>query len=222
MTPVPLGLTRPKPWLLPAVILLVLFSFVAAVLLGVVDIPAADVASVLAGSGSPEARSIILDIRLPRIVTGILAGIQFAVAGLFAPSDYRILARSVTDGGVAGRDFDGPQRSCCSPSTSLIAGSNTVAELPIAWLRLAGMVGASRRRIIYIMAFRLDLSPLGSRSADAIGAVLHADCHRPDRGLGLGPHRIILDGSPEAYARHGITRSSCCRLPIGRPGRPSL
>ncbi len=141
MTSDPLVLTRPKPWLLPAVILLVLFSFVAAVFLGVVDIPAADVASVLTGSGSPEARSIVLDIRLPRIVTGILAGIQFAVAGL--------LLQTITRNPLADPSLMGVSQGATLTVTVFLLftvyifnpGSNTVAELPIAWLPPAGMAG---------------------------------------------------------------------------------
>ncbi|PJR10663.1 FecCD family ABC transporter permease [Sinorhizobium meliloti] len=204
MTPVPLGLTRPKPWLLPAVILLVLFSFVAAVLLGVVDIPAADVASVLAGSGSPEARSIILDIRLPRIVTGILAGIQFAVAGL--------LLQTITRNPLADPSLMGVSQGATLTVTAFLLftvyifdpGSNTVAELPIAWLPLAGMVGGiTAGGVIYIMAFRLDLSPLRiTLCGIAIGAVLHALAIGLIAGWGSARIEIILEWlSGSLYAR---------------------
>ena len=55
----------PNRWILPAAAGLVLLSFVAAIFLGIVDLPARDVLSALTGSGSREARSIVLDIRLP-------------------------------------------------------------------------------------------------------------------------------------------------------------
>ncbi|MDX0132403.1 iron chelate uptake ABC transporter family permease subunit [Sinorhizobium meliloti] len=204
MTSDPLVLTRPKPWLLPAVILLVLFSFVAAVFLGVVDIPAADVASVLTGSGSPEARSIVLDIRLPRIVTGILAGIQFAVAGL--------LLQTITRNPLADPSLMGVSQGATLTGTVFLLftvyifnpGSNTVAELPIAWLPPAGMAGGlAAGGIIYLMAFRLDLSPLRiTLCGIAIGAVLHALAIGLIAGWGSARIEIILEWlSGSLYAR---------------------
>ncbi|MDX0008864.1 iron ABC transporter permease (plasmid) [Sinorhizobium meliloti] len=204
MTSDPLVLTRPKPWLLPAVILLVLFSFVAAVFLGVVDIPAADVASVLTGSGSPEARSIVLDIRLPRIVTGILAGIQFAVAGL--------LLQTITRNPLADPSLMGVSQGATLTVTVFLLftvyifnpGSNTVAELPIAWLPPAGMAGGlAAGGIIYLMAFRLDLSPLRiTLCGIAIGAVLHALAIGLIAGWGSARIEIILEWlSGSLYAR---------------------
>ncbi|MGL1432781.1 iron chelate uptake ABC transporter family permease subunit, partial [Vibrio parahaemolyticus] len=47
---------------------------ILAIFLGVVAIAPGEIVAVLTGKGSGEARSIILDIRLPRIVTGVLAG----------------------------------------------------------------------------------------------------------------------------------------------------
>ncbi|MQV20180.1 iron ABC transporter permease [Sinorhizobium meliloti] len=198
------ALTRPKPWLLLAVTVLVLLSFVAAVFLGVVDIPAADVASVLTGSGSPEARSIILDIRLPRIVTGMLAGIQFAVAGL--------LLQTITRNPLADPSLMGVSQGATLAVTVFLLftvyifnpGSNTVAELPIGWLPSAGMVGGmAAGGIIYLMAFRLDLSPLRiTLCGIAIGAVLHALAIGLIAGWGSARIEIILEWlSGSLYAR---------------------
>src|SRR5688500_11495806 len=124
----------PSPWVLPAALTLVLISFLAAVFLGIVDIPAREVLSTLTGNGSPEARSIILDIRLPRIVTGILAGVQFALAGL--------LLQTITRNPLADPSLMGVSQGATLSVTIFLLftvyifqpGSNTLAELPVAWL----------------------------------------------------------------------------------------
>lgn len=191
-------------WLLPAAVTLVLASFVAALFLGVVDIPASDIAAVLTGGGSSEARSIILDIRLPRIVTGILAGIQFAVAGL--------LLQTITRNPLADPSLMGVSQGATLTVTLFLLltvyifnpGSNTVAELPIAWLPLAGMVGGLLAGgIIYVLAFRLDLSPLRiTLCGIAIGAVLHAMAIGIIAGWGSARIEIILEWlSGSLYAR---------------------
>lgn len=56
--------------------------FVADVAVGSVAIPFGDVVNVLLGRGSAEIRSIVLDIRLIRAVTAILAGAALSVSGL--------------------------------------------------------------------------------------------------------------------------------------------
>ncbi|AJD45651.1 iron-siderophore ABC transporter permease protein (plasmid) [Rhizobium gallicum bv. gallicum R602sp] len=197
-------LGRPTPWLLPAAALIVFMSFAAAVFLGVVDIPASDIAAVLAGNGSPEARSIILDIRLPRIVTGILAGIQFAVAGF--------LLQTITRNPLADPSLMGVSQGATLTVTVFLLftvyifnpGSNTVAELPIAWLPAAAMVGGmTAGGLIYLLAFKLDLSPLRvTLCGIAIGAVLHALAIGLIAGWGSARIEIILEWlSGSLYAR---------------------
>jgi iron complex transport system permease protein len=189
---------------LPVAFVAVLLSFVAAVLLGVVDIPAADVLSALTGGGSDEARSIVMDIRLPRIVTGILAGIQFALAGL--------LLQTITRNPLADPSLMGVSQGATLTVTVFLLftvyifnpGSNTVAELPIGWLPVAGMVGGMiAGGIIYLLAFRLDLSPLRiTLCGIAIGAVLHAIAIGLIAGWGSARIEIILEWlSGSLYAR---------------------
>ncbi len=191
-------------WLLPAAAASILFSFAAAVFLGVVDIPAADIVSVLTGAGSPDAHSIIFDIRLPRIVTGMLAGIQLAVAGL--------ILQTITRNPLADPSLIGVSQGATLTVTVFLLftvyifnpGSNTVAELPIAWLPAAGMVGGMAAGvIIYLLAFRLDLSPLRiTLCGIAIGAVLHAIAIGLIAGWGSARIEIILEWvSGSLYAR---------------------
>lgn len=204
MTAAARTLSKSNLWLLPAAGASVLLSLVAAVFLGVVDIPAADVVSVLTGAGSPEAQSIILDIRLPRIVTGILAGIQFAVAGL--------VLQTITRNPLADPSLIGVSQGATLTVTVFLLftvyifnpGSNTVAELPIAWLPAAGMAGGlAAGAIIYLLAFRLDLSPLRiTLCGIAIGAVLHAIAIGLIAGWGSARIEIILEWvSGSLYAR---------------------
>jgi iron complex transport system permease protein len=196
--------TPAKRWILPVSMALVVASFLAAVLLGVVDIPARDVIAVFSGHGSPEAKSIILDLRLPRIATGILAGIQFALAGY--------LLQTITRNPLADPSLMGVSQGATLTVTIFLLftvyifnpGSNTVAELPIAWLPAAGAVGGmAAGGIIYLMAFRLELSPLRiTLCGIAIGAVLHALAIGLIAGWGSARIEIILEWlSGSLYAR---------------------
>lgn len=195
---------RPSRWILPIALALVLLSFVAAIFLGIVDLPVCDVLSALTGSGSPEARSIILDIRLPRIVTGILAGMQFALAGL--------LLQTITRNPLADPSLMGVSQGATLTVTLFLLftvylgnpGSYSVNELPIAWLPPAGMMGGMiAGGIIYLLAFRLDLSPLRiTLCGIAIGAVLHAIAIGLIAGWGSARIEIILEWlSGSLYAR---------------------
>lgn len=195
---------RPKRWILPAALALVLLSFVAAIFLGIVDLPVCDVLSALTGSGSPEARSIILDIRLPRIVTGILAGMQFALAGL--------LLQTITRNPLADPSLMGVSQGATLTVTLFLLftvylanpDSYSVNELPIAWLPPAGMMGGMiAGGIIYLLAFPLDLSPLRiTLCGIAIGAVLHAIAIGLIAGWGSARIEIILEWlSGSLYAR---------------------
>jgi iron complex transport system permease protein len=145
-----------------------------------------------------------MDIRLPRIVTGILAGIQFALAGL--------LLQTITRNPLADPSLMGVSQGATLTVTifllftvySFNPGSNTLAELPIGWLPAAGMVGGMiAGGIIYLLAFRLDLSPLRiTLCGIAIGAVLHAVAIGLIAGWGSARIEIILEWlSGSLYAR---------------------
>lgn len=183
---------------------LMVLVFLAAVFLGVADLPATDVAAVMAGHGSDQAKSIILDIRLPRIVTGILAGIHFAVAGL--------LLQTITRNPLADPSIMGISQGATLAVTIFLLfavyiydpGSNTLAVLPVAWLPAIGTVGGIMAGgIIYFLAFRLDLGPLRiTLCGIAIGAVLHAAAIGLIAGWGSARIEILLEWlSGSLYAR---------------------
>lgn len=193
-----------SPWVMSMALAAVVLSFVAALFLGVVDIPSDDILAAVSGGGSSEARSIIMDIRLPRIVTGILAGIQFALAGL--------LLQTITRNPLADPSLMGVSQGATLTVTIFLLftvyifnpGSNTVAELPIGWLPVAGMAGGMiAGGIIYLLAFRLELSPLRiTLCGIAVGAVLHAIAIGLIAGWGSARIEIILEWlSGSLYAR---------------------
>ncbi|MEJ1119372.1 iron ABC transporter permease [Phyllobacterium sp. CCNWLW109] len=187
-----------------ALLALMVLVFLAAVFLGVADLPATDVAAVMTGHGSDQAKSIILDIRLPRIVTGILAGIHFAVAGL--------LLQTITRNPLADPSIMGISQGATLAVTIFLLfavyiydpGSNTLAVLPVAWLPAIGTVGGIMAGgIIYLLAFRLDLGPLRiTLCGIAIGAVLHAAAIGLIAGWGSARIEILLEWlSGSLYAR---------------------
>ncbi|WP_425351147.1 FecCD family ABC transporter permease [Chelatococcus asaccharovorans] len=175
-----------------------------AVFIGVVDIPPADILAALQGHGSAEAKSIILDIRLPRILTGMLAGIHFAVAGLILQM---ITRNPLADPSIMGVS----QGATLAVSLFLLLtvyidnpGSNTLAELPIAWLPGVGAVGGlAAGAVIYLLAFRQNLGPLRITICGiAVGAVLHAVAIGLIAGWGSARIEILLEWlSGSLYAR---------------------
>ncbi|ANL28549.1 iron-siderophore ABC transporter permease protein [Rhizobium phaseoli] len=183
---------------------LAVLSLAAAIFLGVADIPMGDVAAVLIGGGSAEARLIILDIRLPRIATGILAGIHFSLAGY--------LLQTITRNPLADPSLMGVSQGATLSVTIFLLftvyifepGSNTLAELPVAWLPAAGLAGGLLAGgVIYLLAFRLGLSALRiTLCGVAVGAVLHAVAIGLIAGWGSARIEIILEWlSGSLYAR---------------------
>ncbi|MBY3595011.1 FecCD family ABC transporter permease [Rhizobium bangladeshense] len=187
-----------------ALAVLAVLSLAAAVFLGVADIPMADVAALLTGGGSAEARLIILDIRMPRIATGILAGIHFSLA--------EYLLQTITRNPLADPSLMGVSQGATLSVTIFLLftvyilepGSNTLAELPVAWLPAAGLAGGLLAGgVIYLLAFRLGLSALRiTLCGVAVGAVLHAVAIGLIAGWGSARIEIILEWlSGSLYAR---------------------
>lgn len=204
MTDVAHGPAHAAGWFLPATAVFALVSLVFAVFIGVVDILPSDIMATLTGHGSPEARSIIMDIRLPRIVTGILAGIHFAVAGLILQ---QITRNPLADPSIMGIS----QGATLAVALFLLLtvyindpGSNTLAELPLAWMPAVGMLGGlAAGGIIYALALHRDLGPLRITICGiAVGAVLHALAIGLIAGWGSARIEILLEWlSGSLYAR---------------------
>ncbi len=195
-----------KPiWFLPVSCLLLLLALVLAVFLGAVDLPPGDIADAILGYGTPEARSIILDIRMPRIATGMLAGIHFALAGF--------LLQTITRNPLADPSLIGiSQGATLSITLFLLFGAHVyepgssaqIAQIPLHWLPSVGLVGgAVAGALVYALALRGDLGPLRVTLAGiAIGTVLHAVAIGLIAGWGSVRIEVLLEWlSGSLYAR---------------------
>jgi len=177
---------------------------VLAVFLGSVDLPPGEIAAALFGHGGEQARLIIVDLRVPRIATGILAGMHFAVAGA--------LLQTVVRNPIADPTILGISQGATLVVTVFLfltvyrlhAESNTLYELPVAWLPLAASLGGLLSGgLIYLLAVRTQLTPLRlSLCGIAIGAFLHAVAMGIIVGWGSARLEIIMQWlSGSLYAR---------------------
>ena len=72
----------------------------ASVSLGEFAVPLGDVLASLAGAGEKASNYIVLELRLPRALTGLLAGAAFGLAGdsffaEFSPENFRLMDQDV-------------------------------------------------------------------------------------------------------------------------------
>jgi len=193
-------LDRPIWIILPLALILI----VLAVFLGVADLSPAMVLDVLTGHGSENARLIITDIRIPRIATGILAGIHFAVAGL--------LLQTITRNPLADPSIIGISQGATLAVTIFLffavywfdSDPHKVYQLPVAWLPTVGLFGGlAAGGVIFLLAWRCDLGPLRiTLCGIAVGAVLHALAMGLIAGWGSARIEIVLQWlSGSLYAR---------------------
>jgi iron complex transport system permease protein len=192
------------PWLALGLFGATSVTFALAIFLGVADIPPADVIATLLGKGSAQAQSIILDIRLPRIMTGILAGIHFAVAGLLLQNSIR---NPLADPSILGVS----QGATLAVTVFLLLtvyihnpGPNAQVDLPLAWLPLVGLTGGMiAGAIIYLLALHRDLGPLRlTLCGVAVGALLHALAIGLIAGWGSARLEILLEWLAALIALH--------------------
>ncbi|WP_200575409.1 iron ABC transporter permease [Erwinia sp. S63] len=191
-------------WYACTFLTLILLAFVLSLFLGVADISVHDVLAVLKGAGTPEARSIIMDIRLPRILTGILAGMQLAVAGL--------LLQTITRNPLADPSIMGISQGATLSVTLFLlltvyihlTGSTALATLPLAWLPAIGTLGGLVAGVlIYGLALRNNLGPIRiTLCGIAVGAVLHALAIGLIAGWGSNRLEVLIEWlSGSLYAR---------------------
>ena len=72
---------RRHPLLVPALLILLVGAAMGSVLLGAVAISPARIWAVLTGGGDAVARAIIIDLRLPRMLLGLLVGAMLGLSG---------------------------------------------------------------------------------------------------------------------------------------------
>src|SRR3546814_18073484 len=72
---------RRHPLLIPALILLMLIAALGSVTLGAVPLSPERILAVLTGGGDDVARAILIDLRLPRLLLGLIVGAMLGLAG---------------------------------------------------------------------------------------------------------------------------------------------
>ena len=141
---------RPRAFAVTAVGL-VLVVLVAAVNLGRGDfpIPVVDVLRTLAGAGTPAQEFIVLELRLPRILTGLLVGAALALSGA--------ITQAVARNPLASPDILGVTAGASTVAVAVIVlggvGTSTVGAyvgLPVA--ALIGGLGTAA--LVYALAHR--------------------------------------------------------------------
>jgi iron complex transport system permease protein len=182
----------------------VLLVTCAAVFLGVVDLPPAEILAVLSGRGSREAVLLISDLRLPRVLTGVLVGIHLAVSGLLLQSLTRNPLADPTILGVA-------QGALLAVAVFLFfavyryeSDPHILTELPIHWLPLIGCVGGlAAAAYVFVLAARRRLDELRiTLCGIAIAALLHAAAMGIIAGWGSARLETVMQWlSGSLYAR---------------------
>src|SRR3546814_7344551 len=72
---------RRHPLLIPALILLMLIAALGSVTLGAVPLSPERILAVLTGGGDDVARAILIDLRLPRMLLGLIVGAMLGQIG---------------------------------------------------------------------------------------------------------------------------------------------
>ncbi|MGU3575210.1 FecCD family ABC transporter permease [Brucellaceae bacterium C25G] len=184
--------------------LIALLTFILAIFLGVSEIPPPDIWHALSGHGTPQANSVIIDIRLPRIICGALSGINLAMAGLILQN---IMRNPLADPSIMGIS----QGATFAISVFLLVtlshnyhGSSAIPVVELEYLPAIGIVGGLFSGfIIYCLGKKASISPLRlTLCGIAVGAFLHAVAIGLIAGWGSNRLEIILDWlTGSLYAR---------------------
>lgn len=149
------GVWRPRAVAVP-VVALALLLVVSALSIGRGDvaIPVGDVLAVLAGGGARAQQFVVLELRLPRVLVGVLVGAALGVAGA--------LTQAVARNPLASPDVLGVTAGAGAAAVAVIALGGTAGVvgpvlagigLPVAAL-LGGMLAAG---LAYVLAWRRGL-----------------------------------------------------------------
>ncbi|SEO67044.1 iron ABC transporter permease [Paenibacillus sp. OV219] len=141
-------LTRNSAVLLISAALLVLAGLYG-LMSGAIAIPARDVWTSLLHSSDTEARQIVWNLRLPRVLTGMLAGICLAISGAFLQGVFR---NPLADPGIIGVSSGGGLAAV----VIMILFPEHIAYLPISAF-LGALAAAS---IVYSLAWKGGASPI--------------------------------------------------------------
>jgi iron complex transport system permease protein len=144
------GVVRPRVLAgLLAALTVVAASLIASVLLGEYPIALRDVVGALTGTGGADAALIVVELRLPRALTGVLVGCAFGLAGaLFQAVTRNPMASPDLIGVSAGASAGGVGAILLGGVTAAGAGSSAVVPAGA----LCGALAAAA--IIYTTAYR--------------------------------------------------------------------
>ncbi|MFD0711537.1 FecCD family ABC transporter permease [Paenibacillus sp. GCM10027626] len=135
--------------LLAGGIALLLAAMLAGLMSGSIPIPAGEVWTAMTQSADSEARQIVWNLRLPRVLTGMLAGACLAMAGAFLQGVFR---NPLADPGIIGVSSGGGLAAV----VIMILFPAQIAYLPI-----AAFVGAlAAAAAVYALAWKGGASPL--------------------------------------------------------------
>lgn len=134
---------------LVGMLVLLLAAMLAGLMSGAIPIPARDVWTSLLHASDSEARQIVWNLRLPRILTGLLAGICLAVAGAFLQGVFR---NPLADPGIIGVSSGGGLAAV----VIMILFPEHIAYLPIS--AFLGALAAAA--VVYALAWKGGASPL--------------------------------------------------------------
>ncbi|TVX99801.1 FecCD family ABC transporter permease [Cohnella terricola] len=130
-------------------ILLLLLATLAGLMIGAVPIPAREVWESLLHASDSEARQIIWNLRLPRVLTGLLVGACLATAGAFLQGIFR---NPLADPGIIGVSSGGGLAA---------VGIMILFPSQIAYLPIAAFLGAlAAAVVVYVLAWKGGASPL--------------------------------------------------------------
>ncbi|QHW33084.1 iron ABC transporter permease [Paenibacillus rhizovicinus] len=130
-------------------LVLLLAAALAGLMSGAISIPARDVWTSLFHSSDSEARQIVWNLRLPRVLTGMLAGICLAVSGAFLQGVFR---NPLADPGIIGVSSGGGLAAVAI----MILFPEKIAYLPIS--AFLGALAAAA--VVYALAWKGGASPL--------------------------------------------------------------
>ncbi|RKP47932.1 iron ABC transporter permease [Cohnella endophytica] len=140
--------TRNGIFLIAGIALLLLVVLVG-LMTGSISIPAREVWTALIHSSDSEARQIVWNLRLPRVLTGLLAGVCLAIAGAFLQGVFR---NPLADPGIIGVSSGGGLAAVII----MILFPAQIAYLPVSAF-LGALVAAA---VVYGLSWKGGASPL--------------------------------------------------------------
>lgn len=154
-----------RPWLLLGALLLLGAVMIAGIALGAVRIPVSDVIASLAGDHEGARRSIVWNLRLPRVLIAALVGMNLAIAGTLLQS---VTRNPLADPHLLGLSAGGALLAVLLLKIDPAASAGRIPPVAFA----GSLAGAA---VVYLLAWRGGVSPNRLLLAGvAVGAIFSA------------------------------------------------